>query len=143
VRRWAPGRGLAQERLDQEERYGPVAAGFRPVATFARRVPILIMFVAQQFDLADTEAERVASLYALGGMALEAVLAGEWWRLVAAMLLHDGPVHLLLNLGGLMCSCRYPATPSAAASASASRFQAARWTATNFGSFAIFSSTQE
>ncbi len=31
----------------------------------------------------------------------EAILAGEWWRLLTAHLAHLGPAHLLLNLTGL------------------------------------------
>lgn len=60
---------------------------------------------------------RWALLLALGVMAIlalsgdagnaslqydrAALLAGEWWRLLTAHLVHLGPRHLLLNLGGL------------------------------------------
>jgi len=50
-----------------------------------------------------------AAAAALGGEAArallryqrDAVLAGEWWRLLTAHLAHLGPSHLLLNLAGL------------------------------------------
>jgi len=61
---------------------------------------------------------RWALLLALGAMTMlaltgaagqtslqydrSALLAGEWWRLFTAHLVHLGPRHLLLNLGGLL-----------------------------------------
>jgi rhomboid protease GluP len=41
------------------------------------------------------------TLYQLGAMSPPAVQAGEWWRLIAAIFLHFGPVHLLMNMLGL------------------------------------------
>ena len=29
-------------------------------------------------------------------------LGGDWWRLVASNILHGGPIHLLMNMGGLI-----------------------------------------
>ncbi|MGH6885651.1 MAG: rhomboid family intramembrane serine protease, partial [Geminicoccales bacterium] len=37
-------------------------------------------------------------LEAGGALVRERVLAGEWWRMVTAMLLHGGPDHLLGNI---------------------------------------------
>ncbi len=36
-----------------------------------------------------------------GGIYLPAVMAGQWWRLITAMFIHDGPVHLASNMLGL------------------------------------------
>ncbi|MCM1981774.1 rhomboid family protein [Lyngbya confervoides] len=43
-----------------------------------------------------------ATLYQLGGLWPPAVWAGEYWRLVAANFLHSGPVHLGMNMLGLL-----------------------------------------
>lgn len=87
-----------EQKRDQEERYGPVARGFRPYATFGLMAPILAMFAA---EAQRGGTENVEALYALGAVWPEAVLDGEWWRLGAATLLHYGTLHLLMNLGGL------------------------------------------
>jgi rhomboid protease GluP len=38
----------------------------------------------------------------LGALAVPNVLAGEWWRLITANLLHSGPLHLILNVLALL-----------------------------------------
>jgi rhomboid protease GluP len=43
----------------------------------------------------------IADLLRWGGNALPAVQAGEWWRLLAAMFLHGGILHLALNMFAL------------------------------------------
>jgi rhomboid protease GluP len=87
-----------EQKREQEERYGPVARGFRPYATFGLMAPILAMFAAEALC---GGTENVDALYALGAVWPKAVLAGEWWRLGAATLLHFGTLHLVMNLGGL------------------------------------------
>jgi rhomboid protease GluP len=83
---------------DQEARYGPLTGGFRPYATFGLMVPILAMFLA---EVVQGGSEDVETIYELGAVWPEAVLAGEWWRVGAATLLHHGPLHLGMNLLGL------------------------------------------
>ena len=40
-------------------------------------------------------------LYDLGALAPDAVVAGEWWRVLTATFLHAGALHLIANMGGL------------------------------------------
>ncbi len=42
------------------------------------------------------------ALLRLGALAVPNVLAGEWWRLITANVLHSGPLHLLLNVMALL-----------------------------------------
>ena len=37
----------------------------------------------------------------LGGIYYPAVMSGQWWRILTAMFIHDGPVHLASNMLGL------------------------------------------
>ena len=46
-------------------------------------------------------AENPDTLYRLGALFRPAVLAGDWWRLPAALFLHLGPLHLALNMVAL------------------------------------------
>jgi rhomboid protease GluP len=45
-------------------------------------------------------AEDSETLFRLGGLVPEVVVAGQWWRLVSAMFLHAGLLHLALNMLG-------------------------------------------
>jgi rhomboid protease GluP len=55
----------------------------------------LIMFGVELFFGGSTNLE---ALYRLGALFRPAVQAGEWWRLIAALFLHFGPVHLAMNM---------------------------------------------
>jgi rhomboid protease GluP len=44
---------------------------------------------------------KIEVLYQMGAMSTSAVMEGEWWRLVAPMFLHFGPVHLAANMFAL------------------------------------------
>jgi rhomboid protease GluP len=98
---------LEKER-DQEDRYGDEAGAFasRAWATFALMIPMSVMFVVEVLAggsknplVGGSETEDV--LIRLGAMETTRVLAGEWWRLGAATLLHYGWIHIVMNLGGL------------------------------------------
>ncbi|NJK63675.1 MAG: rhomboid family intramembrane serine protease [Synechococcaceae cyanobacterium SM2_3_1] len=45
---------------------------------------------------------QTEALLRLGALAVPNVLAGEWWRLITANVLHSGPLHLLLNVLALL-----------------------------------------
>ncbi len=45
--------------------------------------------------------ENIFVLYRLGALFPPAVLAGQWWRLIMAMFLHCGALHLTMNMLGL------------------------------------------
>ena len=90
---------LENER-DQEDRYGDHAGAVagRAWATLALMIPILAMFA---LEVISGGSENEVTLDALGAVWPESVLAGQWWRLGAATLLHFGWLHLTMNLGGL------------------------------------------
>ena len=90
---------LEKER-DQEERFGDEvgAIASRAWATLWLMAPMIAMFVVEVYA-GGSEDEGV--LVRLGAMDSDLVLAGEWWRLGAATLLHFGWIHLVMNLGGL------------------------------------------
>ena len=92
---------LAEAGLDQEERYGPRAFAFRRTAqaTF-----VLIALNAAMFglEMAFGGSTDHGALYRLGALWPSAVARGEWWRLVAALFLHYGAVHLFLNMLALL-----------------------------------------
>ena len=90
---------LEKER-DQEDRYGDQAGAVasRAWATLAIMIPIVAMFV---LEMLEGGSENEDTLLTLGAVWPESVVAGEWWRLVTATLLHYGWLHLAMNLGGL------------------------------------------
>ncbi len=89
-----------EKESDQEERYGDRAGAVtsRAWVTLGIMIPILAMFVVEMIS---GGSENEDTLVALGAVDPERVLAGEWWRLGAATLLHFGWLHLVMNLGGL------------------------------------------
>ena len=89
-----------EKEQDQEERYGDQASAFtaRAWATLALMIPNLAMFT---LEMLSGGSENDETLRTLGAVDPELVLAGEWWRLGAATLLHFGWLHLVMNLGGL------------------------------------------
>jgi rhomboid protease GluP len=51
--------------------------------------------------------ENLETLYQLGALVPQEVLAGEWWRLVSANFLHFGWIHLASNMLGLFFIGRF------------------------------------
>ena len=58
----------------------------------------LLMFAAEVHYGGGTNMD---ALYRLGALFAPAVRAGQWWRLLASLFLHFGPVHLAMNMFGL------------------------------------------
>ncbi len=66
----------------------------------ARATQILIVFNVLMFgaELCFGGATNLDTLYRLGALYGPAVRSGEWWRLLASLFLHFGPVHLSMNM---------------------------------------------
>ena len=97
----------ARERLDalharllHERRYAPLSGGGRrPLATLALAALLVIVFL---FELPGGS-EDAENLVRLGALVVPVELTpGEWWRRLSAGFLHFGPVHLLMNVAGLL-----------------------------------------
>jgi membrane associated rhomboid family serine protease len=90
---------LEKER-DQEDRYGDQAGALASGAwmTLALMISNVVMFIVEELAGGSTK-EPV--LVRLGAVSPDLVLAGEWWRLGAATLLHYGFLHIAMNMGGL------------------------------------------
>jgi len=67
----------------------------RPYVTYLLAAANLAVFGAEIKLGGSTDLE---TLFKMGGLLPEVVLQGEWWRLVASMFLHFGPLHLAMNL---------------------------------------------
>lgn len=86
--------------IQQETRYGGRSSltSRKPHATYCL---IALNLIAFALAIAWGGSENLETLERMGALVPEAVLAGEWWRLVAAIFLHYGAVHLLANMLGL------------------------------------------
>jgi len=70
------------------------------------KAPITLVLIAINLALFIAEiavggSTNSYALYTLGGLIPQEVVAGAWWRLLAAAFLHFGPLHLSLNMFGL------------------------------------------
>ncbi|MEP7285842.1 MAG: rhomboid family intramembrane serine protease [Chloroflexota bacterium] len=82
--------------LDNDERFGAQGnRGKRPYATYALIAINVIVFV---LEIALGGSTNLETLYKMGALVPSVVVGGEWWRLLAAMFLHYGLLHLLLNM---------------------------------------------
>lgn len=83
-----------------ETRYGGRGAFFSAAAR-GTHLLVALNLVAFVLEMAWGGSTDVDTLRRLGGLATERVVAGEWWRLLAATFLHFGPLHLAMNLMAL------------------------------------------
>jgi rhomboid protease GluP len=91
---------LATERVYREQIRPsvPALAEPRPYATYTLIVLNCAMFIAEVMLGGSTNDE---TLFLLGGLLPEAVIDGQYWRLVAATFLHAGILHLGMNMFAL------------------------------------------
>jgi rhomboid protease GluP len=84
-----------------EDDYRPMALDTRsrPYATFAVVALNLAVFALEVMRGGSTDQEVLLDL---GALASDLVLLGDWWRLATASVLHYGPLHLALNMFGLL-----------------------------------------
>jgi rhomboid protease GluP len=89
-----------EHTIRQEVRYGSnfIFIRTRAYATSAVVMLNLLMFALELTFGGSTNSQ---TLYRLGALVPVVVLRGEWWRLVAATLLHYGFLHLFVNVLGL------------------------------------------
>lgn len=67
----------------------------RPLVTYILIGINLVVFMGTVFAGGNTD---IRVLYMFGAKFTPALLQGEWWRLIAAMFLHDGIGHLFINM---------------------------------------------
>jgi membrane associated rhomboid family serine protease len=68
---------------------------------------LAVMMIPGGADVLSGNGDLSAPLARAGALIRPAVLAGEWWRLVAAMFLHAGWLHILSNMYGLLILGRF------------------------------------
>ncbi|MFW6162116.1 MAG: rhomboid family intramembrane serine protease [Planctomycetota bacterium] len=90
-----------EAELSQEERYGGRARAVRRTA-YATYALIVLNLAAFGVELALGGSMDLRVLYRMGALVPAAVAQGAWWRMVTALFLHFGPVHLLANALGLL-----------------------------------------
>jgi len=90
---------IERDWLEECRYHGPTLARARPVVTVLIAVAILVVFAIECAAGGSTDGR---TLYRLGGVYAPAVWAGQWWRLIAANFLHVGPIHVSMNLLGLI-----------------------------------------
>jgi len=76
------------------------AFGWRTAYMTQALVAMNVAMFALEMLAGGSENESV--LFDLGALSATAVAAGDWWRLLAAMFLHAGWLHLAMNMLGLL-----------------------------------------
>ncbi|HZO38472.1 MAG TPA: rhomboid family intramembrane serine protease [Methylomirabilota bacterium] len=95
---------LLSRRVDLERRMGRV-----PPVTLATLVLLAVIFVGEvRLGALDSK----ESIIAMGALARDRVVAGEYWRLLTAPLLHGGAEHLIGNgialyILGMVCEAAF------------------------------------
>lgn len=92
---------LLRQEVDHDADYTVLSSngGQKPFATWLLAVTLLAVFVLEIPDGTQSE----TNLIDLGAMVIPlSIVNHEWWRIITASFLHFGPMHLLLNVFGLM-----------------------------------------
>lgn len=99
---WHGARTAARAREQAQREHRRIPAEIDIGEPHATAVTALMLFGAAAATLASFgrhgASPTAAELAQAGGVHLEAFAVGDWWKLLAANLLHSGPVHLMLNL---------------------------------------------
>ncbi len=90
----------ASKEQFHEEKFGSQRSLFSSRAR-ATQLLIAINVLAFVAEICLGGSTNLHVLYQLGGLFPPAVRDGEWWRLVASLFLHFGPLHLAMNMLGL------------------------------------------
>jgi rhomboid protease GluP len=90
----------AAQEHGHEERFAGRRSLFtrRAMATQILIAANVVMFLVEIWQGGSTDLEV---LFRLGAMDPQAVQDGQWWRLITAIFLHFGPLHLAMNMAGL------------------------------------------
>ncbi len=86
--------------MESEARYNG-RVGVKPRQAFATYFIIGLNLLVFGLELKLGGSTNFESLYKLGALVPKEVIAGDWWRLLAAAFLHYGFLHLALNMLGL------------------------------------------
>jgi rhomboid protease GluP len=91
-------------RIDREwdwaMRYSPEHMERRPIwTTWVLSGLLVLVFIVEMVRGGSMDPE---TLHALGALDSGAAIAGDWWRIITAQLLHYGPLHLAANVGALL-----------------------------------------
>ncbi len=93
--------GELAKNLAHESRYAVMHSGTRrrPYVTWAIAVLLIACFI-REIPGGSTDSQNLLDLGAL--LIPTDLTPGEWWRMITAGLLHFGPLHLMMNLLGLL-----------------------------------------
>ena len=98
-------KGYLQEQPIEDDFYGTMVSYLNLWKNFS--VPalliwaLLMVFVYCLFTGMSPMSPTAQKLLDLGGVRRQEVLDGEYWRLLTALFLHSGLMHLAMNIGGL------------------------------------------
>lgn len=87
----------ASQEQGQDERFGARPTLFSRQAR-ATQVIIGLNLLMFAVEMGAGGGENLDTLYRLGAVFPPAVRAGEWWRLLSALFLHFGWLHLMMNM---------------------------------------------
>jgi membrane associated rhomboid family serine protease len=99
--------GAARARLARVEREWDWARRYSPDHVEPRRIwttwalsaLLVLVFIVEMVHGSSMDPE---TLFALGALDSASAIAGDWWRIITAQLLHYGPLHLVANVGALL-----------------------------------------
>jgi rhomboid protease GluP len=85
----------------QHEHYYALRLNASHRRSYGTGLLIVLNLVAFSLELIAGGSQDLNVLYRLGALVPQDVIAGEWWRLLSAIFLHYGWLHLTMNMTGL------------------------------------------